>query len=111
MMDLLVNFRADLQVGIDQLVERVGHHAFGRVLDRHHAESGPALSYILKNFGDARGGLQVDRGTEFLPSGEMGIGRLGAKERYLERSLEGAAAGNDLSENGSNGRFGKRSAF
>ena len=31
------NLRTDLQVGIDELVERVIHHAFRRLLDGQHA--------------------------------------------------------------------------
>ena len=52
-MNIQINFGANLQVRIDQTIEGMRHHAFSRVLDRHHAQCGAVLADLLKDLGDA----------------------------------------------------------
>ncbi len=84
---------ANLQIRIDQTVERMSDHAFGGVLDGHHAELGAVLGHLLKHFRNAHRRTEIRRRAELFFGGEMAVGRLGAKEHDLERRFERTAAG------------------
>jgi len=110
-MNVQKNFRADLQLGLDQRIERVRHYAFRGILDRHHAEFRSSLTHFLKHLGDARRRTQVRRRTEFLAGSKMRIGRRSSEKCHIQRAFKRAAARNDLTKNGSNGLSGKRPAI
>ncbi len=109
-MNVLKNLRDDLQVGIDQLIQRVRHHPFGRILDRHHAERRAPLRNLREHFGYAGRRAQIRPRAELLPRRQMSVGRLGAEERHFKGSFQRAAGGDDLSENRANGLDGQRTA-
>src|ERR1041384_6670679 len=97
-MNVEINFRADLQLQIDQTIESVGHRAFGGILDRHHAEGRSPLADFLKNLGDAHRRMQVCRRAELFPRRQMRVSRLSAEERHFQRRLDGTAAGNNFAK-------------
>src|SRR5687768_8769565 len=107
-MNLEINFGADLELGIDQYVERVRHHTFGGILNRHNAERNSLLAHLLKHFADTGSRQQRYCGTKFLPRSKMRIGCFGPEEGNLKRRFDGAASGDNFSENRADGVFGKR---
>ena len=109
-MNVEKDFRAYLQIGLDQTVKRVRHHPFSRVLDGHHAEGRPILGDLLKYLWDARRRPELGRRAEFLFGGQMAVGSCSAEIHNLERRLKRTATGYDLAINGTDRGVGQRPA-
>ena len=105
------HFRPDLEVGqLDEHVERVGHPAVGRVLQRHQAKLDVAAIDFLENGRDRAHGDMLDGLAKLGDRGEMAVTVLRSQAGNLERSLQRSRAAHQLAEDGAEG-FGRERAL
>ncbi len=88
MSNLHEDLAADLQVRIDEHVEGVTHHAFGRVLDRHDPVIRLPLLHLGKDLADAPERDVFRQQAESVHARHVGEGGLGPEVGHLQRLLE-----------------------
>ena len=98
MVNRQLNLGADFQPGTHKAVERVIHHAFGRILDGHDAVVHGARFHLAKHLIDAAQGASAGELPKLLDSSRLCVGARGSQVGNGERDLERKAARNHLAE-------------
>ena len=93
------DLRDDLQVAVHEHVERVRDHAFGGVLDRHHAVVRAVLADLGEDIGDGLLRRVAQAGAEALDGRLVRERRLGPEIGHRQRLLQRQGAGHDFAVN------------
>ena len=94
------HFAADGQRGLQQQIERAVDHAFGGILDGHHAEIGGTGFGIAEHFIDGHAGQALDGMAELLVHGLFAEGAFRAQVGHHHTLFQRAASRHHFTENG-----------
>ena len=93
---LLHDFSIDHQVGVDEHVEGVIHHAFGRVFDRHDSIDRALALHFVKHFFDPADRHVLRGFSEFAQGRQMRKRGRGAQVRHGLRAFQRQGSRHDL---------------
>ena len=108
MLDPQDDLRNDLQVAIDEHVERVRDDAFRGVLDGHHAVVRPVFADLMENVRDGLVRIIAQAGAKAADRGLMREGGLRSQIGDAHRLLQRQRARHDFAVNRANGLVGDR---